>query len=112
MTTAPLTVPGAPTIITITPGKGNATLTLTPPDNTGGGAIVSYAARCNSSGYLDRSAAASVETLVVRGLKGGVLYSCTATANNGSFAGPASAAKSVTPLPGGAPMSWLMMLLD
>jgi hypothetical protein len=111
LTVTAIQSPGAPTISGITPGKGSATVTLGPPSETGGVAIVSYTAKCASSGQPDRLVTGSGPTLIVRNMKGGVIYFCTATASNGTLTGPATAALSVTPMPGGNNLTPILMLL-
>jgi hypothetical protein len=72
--------PSPPGISSITSGRGSATLTLTAPSSNGGAAIVAYAATCTAKDQPAKTASGSGLTLTVRGLKGGVTYSCTATA--------------------------------
>jgi hypothetical protein len=103
--------PGSPSISTITPGRGSSTLQLVAPKENGGSPIVSYAATCTASNQPDRTASGADLTLTVRGLKGGVLYACTATASNAYYSSVGSAAKSVTPDQGGSNMTPILLLL-
>ncbi len=77
-TPAAIVAPSPPGISSITSGRGSATLTA--PSSNGGAAIVAYAATCSASSLPTKTASGSGLTLTVRGLKGGVTYSCTATA--------------------------------
>jgi hypothetical protein len=103
--------PGSPSISTITPGRGSATLKLTAPTSDGGSAIVAYSASCTASNQPTQSVSGAGLTLTVRGLKGGTPYACTATASNAYYSSVASAAKSVTPEPGGSNMTPILLLL-
>ena len=104
--------PGPPAITSATSGRGSAKLTLSPPANNGGAPLVAYAASCAASGQATKTASGPALTLTVRGMKGGVSYACTATANNGFHTSSASAPMSVTPQAGGGMTSIMLLLLD
>ncbi len=97
--TAVLTMPGAPSIVSIIPGPGRVTLTLLAPGNTGGGTIVSYSASCSASGHPTVTASSGTTTVVVPGLVAGASYACTATASNGTYSSAATAPASAIPEP-------------
>jgi hypothetical protein len=103
--------PSPPGISSITSGRGSATLTLTAPSSNGGAAIVAYAATCTANNQPTKTASGSGLTLTVRGLKGGVTYSCTATARNALHTSSPSAAQLVTPQTGGSSLTPILMLL-
>jgi hypothetical protein len=103
--------PSPPGISSITSGRGSATLTLTAPSSNGGAAIVAYAATCTAKDQPAKTASGSGLTLTVRGLKGGVTYSCTATARNALHTSSPSAAQLVTPQAGGSSLTPILMLL-
>src|ERR1700689_3430681 len=93
--TAPLTVPGAPTIGTATRGNGEATVSFTAPANNGGAAITQYTVTSSPGGI---TAAGSASPITVTGLTNGTAYTFTVTASNSVGTGLASAASnSVTP---------------
>ena len=97
-----VTVPGAPTITSATPGNGSATITFTPPASNGGAPIDGYGVTCNPGGATFVGTASPI---TATGLTNGTTYSCTVTAVNGVGAGPASAPVSVTPITvAGAPV--------
>ena len=79
----PISAPGAPTLNSITPGPGNATVNFSPPANNGGSPITSYTANCGASGQLTRTAHGSGTPITVGGLTTGVAYLCFVTATNG-----------------------------
>jgi hypothetical protein len=81
-------VPGAPVIGTATAGNRQATVTFTPPDNTGGSPILSYTATSSPGGF---TATGPASPLVVTGLTNGIAYTFTVTARNAQGVGPASA---------------------
>jgi hypothetical protein len=110
-TPAAIVAPSPPGMTSITSGRGSATLTLTAPSSNGGAAIVAYAATCTANNQPTKTASGSGLTLTVRGLKGGVAYSCTATARNTLHTSSPSAAQSVTPQTGGSSLTPILMLL-
>ncbi len=86
------TVPGAPTIVSATPGDLRAVINFTAPSATGGSPILQYTATCGSS-----SATGTTSPITVTSLTNGTPYSCTVTATNSLGTGPASASLNVTP---------------
>jgi trimeric autotransporter adhesin len=91
----PVTVPGAPTIGTATPGNAQATVSFTPPSSTGGAPITGYTVTSIPGG---RTATGASSPLTVTGLTNGTVYTFTATARNAVGTGTASSASnSVTP---------------
>lgn len=103
--------PGQPSINAIAPGHGSALFSLIAPSSSGDSPVVSYTVTCTASGQPTRSATGTGPSLTVRNLKGGVSYSCTAKASNASQTGAASAAQTVTPLPGSGVMTPVLLLL-
>lgn len=92
-------VPGAPTITSAVPGVRRATLTFSPPTDTGGTAVVSYTATCTAAGQPTRTATGAGSPLVMSPLIAGVAYSCTVTATNSAgLTSPPSASVVVTVL--------------
>jgi hypothetical protein len=93
---APASVPGAPTITSVTAGDASATVVFSAPSSTGGATISSYTASCaGSTGTKTGSATAS--PIKVSGLTNGSTYACTVTATNSAGTGAASTSMSVTP---------------
>jgi hypothetical protein len=101
--------PGPPTNISITPGRGSATLIFSAPS---GSAIARYTARCAASGQTTRTATGTASPLTVRNLSGGALYQCTLTATDGSgLTSVASAPQPVTPAAGKNSLTPILLLL-
>jgi poly(3-hydroxybutyrate) depolymerase len=92
------TAPGAPAITTVTAGRARATVAFAAPADNGGSAITGYTATCTAAGRSARSGSGTASPIVVSGLSGGVLYSCTVVARNSAGTGAASVAVAVTPL--------------
>jgi hypothetical protein len=89
---APLTVPGAPTISSATAGNAQASVIFTAPAANGGSAIISYTVTSNPGGY---TATAASSPLTVTGLTNGTAYTFTVKATNAVGSGAASAASNV-----------------
>lgn len=88
--------PGAPTIGTATAGNAQATVTFTPPGDTGGGPITNYRATSSPGGITGTAASSPI---TVTGLTNGQAYTFTVAAQNAGGFGPESAASnSVTPV--------------
>lgn len=93
---ASVTVPGAPTISSISGGNASAVIAFNAPASNGGAAISGYVASCNAaSGAITANGTAS--PITVSGLSNGVTYACTVAAINSAGTGAASASSSVTP---------------
>ncbi len=102
VTRTPLTVPGAPTQITVVPGLRQVTVYFTPPASNGGSPITSYrvTAQPESGPGLQLQAADTITAtgpgspITVTGLLDGTRYTFTVEALN--IAGASPAAASVT----------------
>ncbi len=89
----PATVPGAPTIGTVTAGNAQISVTFTAPASNGGSTITAYTATCGAA-----TGSGISSPVVVTGLVNGTSYSCTVKATNSAGTGVDSAASaSVTP---------------
>lgn len=85
-------VPGAPTIVSATPGDARAVVSFTAPTTTGGSPITLYTATCGAT-----SATGSASPISVNGLSNGTPYNCSVSATNALGTGPSSASLPVTP---------------
>jgi sugar lactone lactonase YvrE len=90
-----IAAPGAPGLLSVTQGSGQATLYFSPPQNDGGSSILSFNATCGAS-----SASSAQSPVTVPGLANGVSQSCTVRAVNAAGQGASSNALFVVP---GAP---------
>jgi hypothetical protein len=91
----PISVPGTPTISTVTAGNAQATITFTPPSENGGSAITGYTVT-SSPDSITGTGLASPITLV--GLTNGTSYIFTIIATNSiGNSASSSASYSVTP---------------
>ena len=96
-------LPGAPSAVSAVASSGanatgQATVSWTPPGNTGGVAIDSYTVTASPGGQTCQ-AAGNATSCVVTGLTNGVAYTFAVTATNSVGTGPASAASTaVTPV--------------
>lgn len=95
--TSTLTVPGAPTIASVTPGPGQASVSFTAPASTGGASITGYTATCAATGLSSVSASNTRSPIGMSGLVVGVPYYCSVTATNSVGTGSASSSMAVTP---------------
>jgi len=92
----PMGVPDAPTSVTATAGDGRATVSFTPPANTGGGAIINYTVTSSPGGI---TATGTGSPITVAGLTNGTAYTFTVTASNAVSTSASSAPSSaVTPM--------------
>ena len=91
----PATIPGAPTINSVTAANASAVLAFTPPASNGGSAIVNYTVTAGGVpvGYC------TVSPCTISGLYNGSTYSFTMHANNAVGSGPESGASSSITLP-------------
>jgi hypothetical protein len=93
------TVPGQPTVSSVTPGFHTIQVAYTPPASNGGSPITAYKATCTSSnGGVTKSATGLANPLVVAALSGNATYTCAVVATNGAGTGTASAASSAAVL--------------
>ncbi len=91
----PLTVPGAPTIGTVTPGNASVSVAFVAPANNGGSAVTGYTVTSSPGG---KTGTGTTSPITVTGLTNGTAYTFTVTATNAAGTGAASAASaSVTP---------------
>ncbi len=92
---APITVPGAPTVVTAAAGNGRATVSFTAPTSTGGSAVTGYTATSSPDNI---TASGTTSPITVTGLTNGTAYTFTVTAGNAAGSGASStASNSVTP---------------
>jgi hypothetical protein len=91
------TVPGAPTIVSVTPGKKQVSVSFT-PTSTGGDPITSYIVTPYIGSSAGKTTSGPNSPIIVKGLTSGTVYTFTVTAKNKLGTGPASAASGqVTP---------------
>jgi hypothetical protein len=95
------------TPILIGKGRGSATLYLVAPTSDGGSSLLGYSASCTAT----KTTSGSGLIVTVRGLKGNVVNTCTATARNAYYSSIASAAEQVTPYPARNNITPILMLL-
>jgi predicted phage tail protein len=92
----PATTPAAPTITTVTPGNGWATVTFTPPVDDGGKPIINYMVQYSITGGTTWATfsrpASTAPSVTVTGLTRGVAHRFRVVAVNGLGAGAFSAA--------------------
>lgn len=104
--------PTPPRNLVAQPGPGRVTITFDPPTSNGGAAISGYTATCSAAGQLTRTATGSSSPLVVTELTGGVTYSCTVTASNGTGSSNSATPVTLTPKSATGITPILMLLLD
>lgn len=92
--------PGAPTGVTASAGPQQATVSFTPPTNTGADAPTTYTVTASPGGA---QASGASSPITVTGLTAGTTYTFTVTASNAIAAGPASSASNAVtpPMPSG-----------
>lgn len=96
----PIGPPGAPTLVSVQPGDGSATLTFTAPANDGGSPIDYYRAVCSG-----KVVTGTASPIVVTGLTNGTVAFCSVFAHNAAglsgIAGPLQVTPAASP---GAPV--------
>jgi len=95
--------PGAPAIVSVTGGNGQATVTFAAPTDTGASTISGYTVTSRPPGGVDVNAGSASLSHVITGLANGTAYTFAVTAANTAGAGaPAALSAAVTPatLPG------------
>jgi hypothetical protein len=91
-------LPGAPTAVTATAGNGQASVTFTPPADSGGSPVTGYTVTSSPGGGVDRNAGTTAIAHVVTGLTNGTPYTFTVRATNAAGLGaPSAASNTVTP---------------
>ena len=97
---APTGPPGAPTIMSVTAGDGQAVVAFAAPASNGGSPITSYTVASSPGGL---TATGDASPLTVTGLADGTCYYFTVTATNANGTSPASAQSSSCATPLGPP---------
>ncbi len=92
--------PQPPTDLVATPESESASITFSPPTDTGGSAISGYTATCSSSGAgVTGTGTGTASPITVTGLTAGENYSCTMTAtSDGGTSDPSAASNTFVPL--------------
>lgn len=85
--------PATPTVTSAVAGNAQATVSFTPPSNTGGAPVIDYTVSCGT-----QSATAAASPITVTGLVNGVAVNCSVTARTSAGNSAASASTSVTPI--------------
>jgi hypothetical protein len=78
----PTTVPGAPTVTSVTSGNGQVIVAFTAPADNGGATITNYTATSSPGGITGTVSQAGGGTITVNGLTKGTIYTFTVTATN------------------------------
>ncbi|MFM1774717.1 MAG: hypothetical protein RJA53_327 [Bacteroidota bacterium] len=95
---ASFTTPGAPTITSVTPASGTATVNFTAPTSNGGQPITNYEYSINGgTTWVAVSPAATTSPITITGLTNGTSYSVRVRAVNSIGSGSQSNAINVTP---------------
>lgn len=90
----PKTVPGAPTINSITPASGQLSVNFTAPTDNGGSAVTNYKYSIDGGAtFLTRSPLSNNSPIVITGLTNGTSYDVKIQAINTAGTGAASATK-------------------
>ena len=94
--TPAVTVPGAPTLTSLSAGNATLSAYFTAPASNGGSVITNYAYSTGGS-FVPRSPAATTSPLIITGLSNGTLYGVSLGAINAVGQGTASNTLSATP---------------
>ncbi len=100
----PYTVPGAPTIGTITAGDAQLSIPFTAPTSDGGSSITDYK-YSTDNGTTWTSAVTRTSPIVITGLTNGTAYNCKLRAVNAAGDGTASTSVAATPAQPAPPSS-------
>ena len=93
-------VPGAPSVVSVTPSLKQIAVAYAAPVSDGGAPITGYTAKCTSSdGGVAKSVLGTVSPILVTNLTNSKTYTCTVVAKNAVGSGPASAPSSAVMLP-------------
>jgi hypothetical protein len=99
----PVTVAGAPTITSVTPGDASASVAWTAPAGTGGSPVTAYVVSVfqgsGTAAVQTVEAPATATSAQLTGLVNGTVYTVTVAARNAAGLGTASAGSVVTPQP-------------
>jgi hypothetical protein len=76
------TIPGAPTIGTVTINGRTATIPVTQPSSNGRGQIIGYTATSNTGAFANTIIQSGNGNIIISGLTGGSTYTFTANCNN------------------------------
>ena len=98
----PATIPGAPTLLNVTGGNAQATLTWSAPVSNGGAAITTYTV---TSTPVGASCSTAALTCHFTGLTNGTTYTLSVTARNSVGAGPAATTQVTPATTPGAPLN-------
>lgn len=74
--------PSRPSIAYLTPGAGQASVTVTPPVRNGGATVTHYQVRCTHAGVVRKSPVTKDTVITVPGLRINTEWSCSARALN------------------------------
>lgn len=94
----PFTIPGAPTVGSVTPVSGGAVVNFVAPASNGGSGITGYTATCTpAAGGAALNNTGTASPITVSNLTNGTQYSCTVFATNARGTGSPSSSANVTP---------------
>ncbi len=96
----PVTTPGIPTLLSVTPGNATATLVWMAPASEGGSAITGYSVQANGNNSIVTGCTAlnaGATTCQATGLANDTAYAFAVAASNAQGTGSYSAPQSVTP---------------
>ncbi|MGZ4618621.1 MAG: glycoside hydrolase family 44 protein [Frankiaceae bacterium] len=107
----PIGKPGAPTNVKGSAADGTATVSWTPPADTGGSPITGYTVTAEPGG-ITTTAAGTDTSVSVPGLTNGIPYTFTVTATNAVGTGPPSAPSDPPAIPCPGPDQCLLVKVD
>ncbi|MGA1838633.1 fibronectin type III domain-containing protein [Herbiconiux sp. 11R-BC] len=99
VTATPVTVPGAPTSVTVTPADGSAVVAWNVPGDDGGSAVTGYSLEYRTgAGAWTTWPSSAVTPVTVTGLTNGLSYEFRVSALNAVGTGPATVPATATPV--------------